>query len=352
MKMKSPIYQILLFLLLFSFLNNSLYSQVGGSSTYDFLDLTNSARVAALGGKNISLNDNDLNLPFHNPALLTPEMDQNLVLNYVSYFAGVNYGYASYAFDKAKTGTFALGMHYIDYGNFIRASEDGTILGNFYANEYALNIFYSKPLDSTLRIGVTLKPIYSSLDSYNSFGIASDFGITYTGDQGLFTAAAVIRNVGIQLKSYTGNYREPIPFEILLGITKKLEYAPFRISITAHNLQKYQMTYDLPDQTNSTTDVSTNSQSKVSKFADNFFRHIIGGVEFLPTKSFYVSLGYNYQRRMELALKDSPGMAGFSYGFGLNLKRFRISYGRATYHAAGGSNHFSFSINLSQFYSR
>ena len=65
-------------------------------------------------------------------------MSQNAVFNYVSYFADINYGYASYALDEGDKGTFAAGMHYIDYGQFIKADEEGNIIGNFYAAEYAL----------------------------------------------------------------------------------------------------------------------------------------------------------------------------------------------------------------------
>jgi hypothetical protein len=325
-------------------------SQTGGSSVYAFLDLTNSARVAALGGKNITLNDSDLNMPFHNPALLTPQMDQNIVLNYVSYFAQINYGYFSYALDKKNLGTFAIGIHYINYGEFDAASPNGVITGKFYAAEYALNLFYSRPINSYFRWGVNLKPIYSSLEHYNSYGLALDVGITYTTEDKLTSIAAVARNIGMQLYSYTGKYTEPLPFELLLGITRKLEYAPFRFSITAHNLQKYQLRYDLPDTDPTNFNNDLNQLTKFEKFTDNFFRHIIAGLEFVPSKSFYVSFAYNYQRRKEMALQDSPGTVGMSFGAGLRLKKFGFSYGYANYHAAGGSNHFSFFVNLSQFY--
>ena len=53
-------------------------AQKGGESTYSFLGLTNSARVAALGGEIVSLMDDDINTVFHNPALLTPGMHNNL----------------------------------------------------------------------------------------------------------------------------------------------------------------------------------------------------------------------------------------------------------------------------------
>lgn len=327
------------------------FSQTGGSHTYDFLNLTNSARVAALGGNNISLNDGDLNLSFHNPALLTPEMDKNLVLNYVLYYAQINYGYASYAFDKKNAGTFAVGMHYINYGKFDAADPTGTITGKFDAAEYALNLIYSHPIDSSFRWGLNIKPIYSKFESYNSLGIALDGGITYTSSDRLTTVAAVIRNLGSQLKSYAGTY-EQLPFEILLGVSRKLQYAPFRFSITAQNLQRYKLIYDKNEDIDNELTMNIKNQSKFDKLIDNTLRHIIFGVEFLPSKSFYLAFAYNYKRRKEMALMEYPGSVGFSYGLGIHLKLFSISYGRAVYHTSGGSNHFSFLINFSQFYHR
>src|SRR5210317_435192 len=126
-------------------------AQKGGESTYSFLGLTNSARVAALGGEVVSLLDDDINLVFHNPALLSPGMHNNLSLNYVNYFAGVNYGYASYAYSLENMGNLAAGMHYVNYGSFDLTDELGELQGTFRASEYALNLFYSRGfLDSAL----------------------------------------------------------------------------------------------------------------------------------------------------------------------------------------------------------
>ena len=71
-------------ILLLIFASISSMGQKGGESVYNFLHLTNSARVSALGGDNISINDDDINLVFHNPALLSSGMDQNMNLNYVN----------------------------------------------------------------------------------------------------------------------------------------------------------------------------------------------------------------------------------------------------------------------------
>lgn len=328
----------------------SVYSQSGGNNTYDFLNLTNSARVAALGGKSISIYDDDLNMPFHNPALLNATMDKNLVLNYVNYFAGINYGYVSYAKDLDSIGNFAIGLHYLNYGSFIEANSSGEITGMFRAAEYAFNLIYSHKIDSLLHFGINVKPIFSHLEAYKSTGIAIDAGITYHNPEKLFTAALVLKNMGMQLSTYCQNgEREPLPFEIQAGISQKLQYAPFRFSVVAQNLEKWDLTYktekDLEDEIDPFTG-ETVKENTVDVFFDNLLRHFIVGVEFVPLNSFMLRFGYNYKRRQEMKIESKTAMAGFSWGFGLKISKFHISYGRATYHLAGASNHFSISTNL------
>lgn len=334
----------------------SLHAQVGGSATYTFLKLTNSARIAALGGENISINDSDLNLVYHNPALLNGAMSDNLVINYVNYFAGINYGYAAYARSFNKAGTFATGIHYINYGKFIKAEASGEITGEFKAFELALNIFWSKPLwDSLITVGVNFKPIYSQMETYKSFGLAFDAGLNYVADNELFSASLVFRNVGAQVKPYVeGNY-EPLPFDIQIGITQKLQHAPFRLSLLLHHLYKWDLTYNKNDNL-AYTSVPGNSEinSKEDKFnvADNMFRHTILGVEFLPSKNFIVMLGYNHQRRKELMVPTRPFLVGYSWGFYIKISKLRLSFGQSIYHLAGASNHFSLNFNLGDFYKK
>jgi len=337
------------------FLASYAHAQVGGNATYTFLKLTNSARVAALGGENISINDNDLNFVYHNPAMLDSSMTNNLVLNYVNYFADINYGYACYARKINNYGIFAAGIHYINYGKFIQADPTGKITGTFTASEMALNIFWSKPLiDSVLKIGVNLKPIYSHLESYSSFGLAIDAGLNYNSKNNLFSASFAVRNFGSQLKPYVeGNY-EPLPFDMLLGFSQKLEHAPFRMSVTLHHLHKWDMSYDPnSNQPYTYTDNNqlTENQYQYNVF-DNLMRHTIFGMEFIPSKNFIVMLAYNHQRRMEMKVETKPFLVGFSWGFYIRVYKLRLSYGQSIYHLAGASNHFSVNFNLSDFYSK
>jgi hypothetical protein len=330
------------------------YSQLGGRSTYEFLNLTNSARIASLGGKVNSIWDDDLNLTFYNPSLLNEGMRNNMVLNYVNYFTDVNYGYVSYASTIEGIGNIAGGIHYINYGKFIAADEFGNRTGTFSASEIALNLMFSRSVDSMFNFGVNLKPVYSSLEDYNSFGIAADIGVTYTSRDRLFAGALVIRNIGFQIKPYYEQHRENLPFEIQIGVSQKLSHAPFRFSIIAQNLQKLDLTYKkTADNGYREIDVITGepaANSKIEEFADKFMRHMIFGVEFFPFKSFCIRGGYNYQRRSELKVQSRVAMVGFSWGFGIKISKFNISYGRASYHLAGASNHFSLSTDFSSFY--
>ncbi|MBN2862303.1 MAG: hypothetical protein JXN62_04015, partial [Bacteroidales bacterium] len=55
-----------------------LNAQTGGDNVYEFLNLTHSGLVASLGGSNVSLNTENLNLVYHNPALLNSTMNKSL----------------------------------------------------------------------------------------------------------------------------------------------------------------------------------------------------------------------------------------------------------------------------------
>ena len=84
--------------LLFVLFCSVSYSQIGGQSVYQFLNLVTSPRQAALGGKVITNFDYDVNAAHFNPASINQEMHNHLSVNYASYYGEVTYGTASYAF--------------------------------------------------------------------------------------------------------------------------------------------------------------------------------------------------------------------------------------------------------------
>ena len=320
-------------------------AQIGGETTYQFLELTNSARIAALGGNQVALNDStDLNLPYNNPALLHKNMDNVLLVNYVNYMADINYGYASYSRSYDSLGNFAVGMHYINYGDFQEAMPTGELTGNYFkAAEYALNLIYSNHY-KRLNYGITLKPILSVFESYQSFGIAADLGINYQSTDRLTSVAFVARNIGSQITTYyqDGN-REPIPFDVQAGISRRLKHAPLVFSVTMQHLNHWDMTNPESDPNNE--DI-INTYEREEGFGKQLMRHVILGVELLPSDNFIIRAGYNYQRRQELKYEEKLSTVGMSLGFGVKIKRFRLDFATTRYHLAGSSNLFSLAFNL------
>src|SRR5690606_290615 len=142
---------------------------------------------------------------------------------------------------------FAVGFQFVDYGSFKETTEYNEIIGEFTAKDIALNLIYSRQLTDYLTAGVTFKPIYSAYERYVSYGAALDLGLHYQQPGKLFSAGLVFRNMGTQLKGYysgsEGQHFEPLPFDIQLGMTHKLEHAPFRFSLTLHNLHRWELSY-------------------------------------------------------------------------------------------------------------
>lgn len=334
------------YIVLISFIVPALKAQTGGDNIYEFLNLTHSGLVSSLGGSNVSLNISNLNLAYHNPALLNSEMYKSLALNYVNYFAGINYGLAMYSRSFPGTGNFAAGITYLNYGSFTEADASGNITGNFSASEYALSLIYSREIDSLFTVGINFKPVLSHLERYTSFGFAFDLGAGYHNRSDLFSAGLVIRNIGLEVTTYAGEKRQKLPFEIQAGISQRLAHAPFRFSLTLRHLEKFDLTYQYSDTT------SSDSYLKSSEFLENIMRHAILGIELIPHRNFYLSAGYNYQRRRELQVDSKIATAGFSWGFGINTNWLNIEFGRATYHLAGSSNHISFVIRPDLLYNK
>lgn len=333
------------------FIFQDIRAQIGGGNTYDFLQLTSSARVAALGGNAIAVMDDDPNLAFDNPSLLNKSMDYKLAFNYVSYFADINYGAVSFSkhLDSLK-GTFNLGIKYIDYGTFRETDAIGNEYGEFTAGEYAFFVGYGRKLDSNFSVGANFKTIYSSLYDHSSLGAAVDVAGTFFNEASGFTAALLLKNIGSQITSYTDE-RENLPFEVQLGASKRFENVPLRLGLTFHHLTNWDLAYENPNEVVEENPLLGADQRGKNNtgFFENLGRHLIFNAEFLLSKNVNFRLGYNYFRRRELMVKEKLGTVGLSWGFGFRISKFHLSYGRSAFHQAGATNTFSVTTRLSDF---
>ncbi len=345
-------YSLILLITFVLFSLSDLKSQVGGDAVYQFLNMPNSARIASMGGDFLAIDDDDIMLALANPSLITDKMNNSLGLSFVDYYTDINYGYAQYGRTFDKAGSFVATMQFINYGKFTEADETGLQYGEFSAGDYALNIGWGRRLTPRWSIGANMKLIYSHLYIYNSFGMAVDVAGSYISNNRLFTASLIAKNIGYQIVPYRGGEHEPLPFEIQAGISQKLNHLPFRYSVLLTHLEKWDLRYEDPDNPSGGTDPFTGEANQVSgleKFADNLMRHIVIGGELLLGKHFSLRGGYNYMRRQELKVNTKTALVGFSWGFGIRISTFHLSYARSTYHLAGSPNYVTLTFNLSDF---
>lgn len=329
------------FLLMFC----TAYPQIGGQSVYRFLNLVSSPRQAALGGKAITIYDYDVNQALFNPATINEEMDGRLALNYANYLGDVSYGTASYAYSYDKhINTFHAGVNYINYGKFDGADEFGNSTGSFSGNEVALSLGYAYNVPRTkLYLGSNVKFISSKLESYSSFGVATDLGAVYVDDKNDINYAVVVRNFGTQITTYNG-LREKLPFEVIAGISQELENVPIRWHLTLENLQHWKLAFANPARSETTIEGDV-IEEKVT-FLGNAFRHVIFGAEIMPKKAINFRLSYNFRRAAELKIIEQRTFSGISAGFGIRFKKFRFDYAYSRYSLASNASLFGLTINL------
>lgn len=319
--------------------------QVGGETTYQFLNLVSSPRQAALGGKVLTNVDYDVTQALFNPATINIDMDNQLAINYTSYLGGISYGTASYAYTlDRRTQTFHGGITYINYGSFDGYDEDGNSTGTFSGGETALSLGYAFQIGySDFYFGGNLKLVSSKLEQYTSFGAAVDAGLLYIDDKIDFNAALVIRNFGSQITTYAG-LNEPLPFEIALGLSQRLEHVPIRWHVTLENLQEWPIAR--PNPARATSDLSGNQTSEKIGFLGQVIRHTIIGAELFPEGGFNIRLGYNFRRAEELRIVDQRNFSGLSAGISIKMNKMRFSYTHAKYTSAANSNFFGLQIDL------
>lgn len=313
-----------------------------GSSVFTFLDMPASARLNALGGSNVGLNDEEVAFSLCNPALLSSATHQQLEMNYCYLMQGTMFGSVVYGhnFGQAKLekpmdivekpNYFAVGIHYLDYGKMKYADAQGNLTGGtFGARDILINIAYARQLSPLFKVGVSLKPIISNYESYTSFALGADVGGHFQTKDSTFQMGLTLQNIGWQLKGFYsdegGQKREMLPLNLQLGLSYRVAHAPLRFGLTIHNIQRYNLGYQFTNPpTNSLTGeiVSTDI-----KWYDMLFRHTIWFIDIVPqSNKFYLTLSYNHRRRMEMRLQDQRSLAGFALGGGVRLSGVHVGF--------------------------
>ena len=328
------------------------YGQLGGNNVFKFVNIPNSARITGLGGQVLSVLDNDIALTMSNPAALNKKMDGGLSFQQNYYFSDSKGGFFAYGqYIKAWDVTIMGGMQFMNYGQFDLTDVFGNTQGEFSAAEWNFTLGAGKALNENYHVGANLRYVASFLESYRSAGLLGNISMMYINENKGLVGTLLFKNIGGQLTTYNG-LRESVNFEILASLSKRLNHLPFRYSIIYHHLNRWNILYDDPDNVeNPFFNVESSQKSALSQYVDNFFRHFIINGEFLigPKENFNLRIGYNHFRRKELVLENTFSLAGFSFGFGMKVYRFKLDYGYAVQHRGANIHHLGISTYLSEF---
>ena len=282
-------------------------------TVYNFLRLPVSAHVAALGGDNTTLVEDDATLIFHNPALINNVTDRTLNLNFMTYMEGSTTASASFVRAAGELGTWGVTGQFMNYGTMKETTATGQQTGEFSAKDIAVGGSFAYSLSERFTGGISAKFIASYLGQYHSLAAGVDLGINYYYAESELSVSAVARNLGGQLSAYEDDF-ERMPLDLQVGFTKRLLSSPLRISASLVRLNDWEY---------------------------GFGKHIVIGADIILSPQFYIAAGYNGMRASEMKISENDGAsahgAGLSLGGGLQLQRLKLNVAYAKYHVTTSS---------------
>lgn len=291
------------------------------SGAYDFLNITSSARIYGLGGINISTVEDNLEVADQNPALMGAEMGGWIDVNYMTYLASGNFAGIKYGQGVGAHGAWLAGIQYYGYGSVQETDPDGIVLGDFSPKDLSFSGTYSHDVTDNIRLGATVKFLYNSYGEYSALAIATDLGFNYYNAEKDVSFSVVGANLGGQVKKFE-NISEKLPLDLRVGVTWGLKNVPLRISLTGWNLLRWR---------------GNNS---------GLMRHIVIGLDLIPSSKFYLSLGYNYKIRKDMQSYQRNILSGLSLGAGFSTSRFNIGLAYAQPHTGANTLMFNFGLKL------
>lgn len=288
--------------------------------TFTFLRNDYGARAAAMGGSFVSIT-NDPDVIFYNPSALATMEQQQLSLGFFKHLLDINSGHMSFAEEIPGFGYVGAGIVYINYGDFDRTDELGNITGTFSANELALSLGYASDVGNDVSFGANVKYIYSGIAEASSNAVAIDLGTLWTLPEQRLTVGVSLLNIGTQLDPYFST-REALPLDLKIGGTVQPEHLPLLLNVNFHKLNE----------------TPTDFISKFRSFS-------VGG-EFIVSENVRLRFGYNNERRRDLKLGSSGGLAGFSFGGGIIAGMYRFDYALNSYGKIGSLHRISVGLSL------
>lgn len=289
-------------------------SPSSGTAGYEFLRTHIGARPSAMAGAFISI-PGDIHSVYFNPAGLTPISGRLVTATYLNHVLDFQSGFVAYTQPIKNIGQMAVGIDYMNYGDFDETDAAGNKLGNFGAGSFAITSSLGRSLNNELMVGASVKFIYFSIVEYNSTALALDLGAIYKVPfiEDMNVGIGVF-NLGQALTAFM-DHKDPLPLNIVIGFSKKLAHLPLEYCVTAN------------------------------KYIDDDIQFNAGG-EFTLAEGVFLRLGYNSLGRDLKIGADGDQFAGLSMGLGFHWKQMQFDYGLSSFGAIGYLNRATFSYQF------
>jgi len=333
--------------LLFLLISLSSLAQYNlGNNTFSGFEQTNSSKSLGVGSRYYALPNGDLSTTLDQAAVLDPKMQGSMHSTIGILPSGVNFGIFTTAL-KTKIGTIAPYIRYLNYGNFTETNSNGEAIGSFNALDYQLGASYAYTPNPYFRMGMQVNLLGSQLERYSAFGLSSTFSALLIHPKQLFTAAFGVRNLGFIFKNYTSTQSAPLALDTYIALSYKLAHAPFRFHVVGHSLNRPDNIWLDPNAA-PTYDPLTGDTIPIysPNIGEKIANHLNFQLELVPKGAFQLRMGFNYNRRQQLKLNDFPGLAGFSLGTSLKIKKFDLDYSIQFYSKAGTIHAIGLSTDL------
>lgn len=280
-----------------------------GSSAFDFLRINPTAREAALAGAATARSEGAFAF-YYNPAHAGGATAAQFT--YINYIAGMHLGSAAYTQPLDETRGIGIGIYYLNSGVMKKTDEQGEELGTFTASYAQLNLSGNIQPISGLALGVGVTGLYGALDTFYSFGIAANLGLTYDPPVPGLRLGTSVANLGVQVKPFGA--RDPLPLEFNLGAA----WEP----VSGLNLNL---------NLNKPRDNRLNLRLGIEGWVN----------QYLALRAGYSSLGSDLMK----GGGEDP-LAGFAAGVGVRYNRYRLDYTFVPMVILGSSHRISFGLTI------
>lgn len=295
-------------------LNVTVIAGSGRSAGFEFLRTHFGARPSALAGAFVST-AGDIHALYFNPAGLSTISGRVATATYLHHVLDFQSGFAGYSQAVKGVGQLAVGVAYMNYGEFDETDVNGQKIGNFNAGSFAITSAMGRSFSDQLLAGVAAKVIHTTIDQYSSTALAVDLGLIYQAPFfGGINIGLGVFNLGQPLTAFIDT-KDALPLNLVAGISKKLAHLPLEYHVT------------------------------VNKYIDDDFEFRVGG-EFTLSEGFFLRLGYTSLGRDQKIGASGDQFAGFSAGLGLHWRQMQFDYGLSSFGAIGYLNRATFSYTF------